>query len=132
MASLAEPTRTRFRLRMDPIQGVAVALAAGLVAAALLAPLLAPYDPLAQSLLARLRPPVGFARFSAGHLAGTDELGRDVLSRALYGLRLTLGLAFAGAVIGLLIWLFISSFAIIFGAEINAAIEHQTAAISLT
>ena len=103
MASLAEPTRTRFRLRMDPIQGVAVALAAGLVAAALLAPLLAPYDPLAQSLLARLRPPVGFARFSAGHLAGTDELGRDVLSRALYGLRLTLGLAFAGAVIGLLI-----------------------------
>ena len=103
MASLAEPTRTRFRLRMDPIQGVAVALAVALVAAALLAPLLAPYDPLAQSLLARLRPPVGFARFSAGHLAGTDELGRDVLSRALYGLRLTLGLAFAGAVIGLLI-----------------------------
>ncbi len=70
---------------------------------AALAPLIAPFDPNAQSLISRLRPPVGFDRFQPGHWLGTDELGRDVLSRCLHGLRLTLGLALLGATIGLLI-----------------------------
>ncbi|MFD2857899.1 ABC transporter permease [Seohaeicola zhoushanensis] len=95
--------RRRKPRRADPIQKVAIGIAALLAASALLAPLIAPHDPLAQSLLSRLRPPIGFERFAAGHFAGTDELGRDVLSRSLHGLRLTLALAFAGAVIGLLI-----------------------------
>lgn len=85
------------------IQKVAILLAVLLAVAAIFAPLLTPFDPLEQSLLARLRPPLGFERYAPGHLLGTDELGRDVLSRALYGLRLTLALAFAGAVIGLLL-----------------------------
>jgi peptide/nickel transport system permease protein len=50
-----------------------------------------------------LRPPVGFDRYKDGFFLGTDELGRDVLSRTMYGLRLTLGLAVVGACIGLLI-----------------------------
>ena len=74
-----------------------------LVLAALFAPLLAPHDPNAQSLIARLRPPLGFDRFRPGFLLGTDELGRDILSRCLYGLQLTLTLAFLGACIGLLL-----------------------------
>ena len=85
------------------IQKAALVLAVLLAAAALLAPLIAPFDPLGQSLIARLRPPLGFERYSAGHLLGTDELGRDVLSRALYGLRLTMSLALVGALIGLLV-----------------------------
>lgn len=85
------------------IQKVAILLAVLLAVAAIFAPLLTPFDPLEQSLLARLRPPLGFERYAPGHLLGTDELGRDVLSRALYGLRLTLALAFASAVIGLLL-----------------------------
>jgi peptide/nickel transport system permease protein len=60
-------------------------------------------DPLHQSLISRLRPPLGFDRYRDGFLLGTDELGRDVLSRSLYGLQLSLGLALAGASIGLLI-----------------------------
>ncbi|GGF00275.1 ABC transporter permease [Stappia taiwanensis] len=87
----------------DIIQTIALVCAVLLAGGALLAPWLTPFDPLDQSLLARLRPPIGFDRYSAGHLAGTDELGRDVLSRSLHGLRLTLALAFAGAVIGLLL-----------------------------
>lgn len=74
-----------------------------LVLVAVFAPLIAPYDPVAQSLLSRLRPPIGFERAVSGHLLGTDELGRDMLSRSLYGLQLTLGLAVLGATIGLFI-----------------------------
>jgi peptide/nickel transport system permease protein len=56
---------------------------------ALLAPWLAPEDPAAQDLAHRLQPP------SAQHLLGTDELGRDILSRLLFGARLTLAVAAA-------------------------------------
>src|SRR5512146_3242168 len=51
---------------------------------ALLAPRVAPYDPLAQNLGAILAPP------SAAHPLGTDDLGRDVLSRLVFGARLSL------------------------------------------
>lgn len=105
MASITDTTApaTVHTARTDLIQKIAIATALVLFAGALLAPLIAPHDPLAQSLLSRLRPPLGFAGGAHGHYAGTDELGRDVLSRALHGLRLTLALAVAGAVIGLAI-----------------------------
>jgi peptide/nickel transport system permease protein len=74
-----------------------------LVLLALAAPLLAPADPNAQSLLARLKPPVGFEGARLQNMLGTDELGRDILSRCLHGLRLTLGVALLGGVIGLLL-----------------------------
>ena len=83
------------------IQRIALLVAVLLVIAAIFAPLIAPHEPTAQSLIARLRPPVGFDRFKAGYLLGTDELGRDVLSRCIYGLQLTLTLAMLGACIGL-------------------------------
>lgn len=85
------------------VQRIAALLALALLLAAILAPLIAPFDPLKQSLISRLRPPLGFERYKDGFLLGTDALGRDVLSRTLYGLRLTLGLALLGALIGLLI-----------------------------
>lgn len=90
-------------LEANWIQRIAALLAITLLLAALLAPLIAPFDPLKQSLISRLRPPLGFDRYKDGFLLGTDELGRDVLSRTLFGLRLTLGLALLGAVIGLAI-----------------------------
>ena len=87
----------------NSIQKAAMLLALLLAVLALFAPLIAPFDPSDQSLIARLRPPLGFDRYREGHLFGTDELGRDVLSRSLYGLRLTLALALLGATIGMLI-----------------------------
>ena len=71
--------------------GLVVILLLVLVAAA--APLLAPYDPYAQNLAGRLQPP------SAGHWFGTDELGRDILSRLVYGARITIWIASLAAVI---------------------------------
>jgi peptide/nickel transport system permease protein len=83
-------------------------LAAGVVgllllAAALLAPVIAPFDPTQQKLLARLRPPIVFDRANPLYWLGTDQLGRDILSRCLHGLRLSLALALFGSILGLLI-----------------------------
>jgi len=68
----------------NPLNLVALALIAVLAACALLAPVLAPYDPLAQDLAVRLKPP------SPEHWLGTDSLGRDIASRILYGARISL------------------------------------------
>jgi peptide/nickel transport system permease protein len=61
-----------------------LAVMVGLLLAAVFAPLLAPYPPDAQSLFDRLEPP------SRSHPFGTDQLGRDVLSRVIYGARVSL------------------------------------------
>ena len=61
-----------------------------LVLMAIFAPLLAPYDPAAQSLIDRLKPPVWQDGGSWEHLLGTDHLGRDMLSRIIHGSRISL------------------------------------------
>jgi peptide/nickel transport system permease protein len=68
----------------NPLNIVALALIALFAACAVLAPVLAPYDPLLQDLGSRLRPP------SSEHWLGTDSLGRDIASRILYGARISL------------------------------------------
>lgn len=69
---------------------IGVTLIAALVLMALAAPLLAPYDPGAQDLRARLIPPAWYAKGTWNHVLGTDHLGRDVLSRTIYGSRVSL------------------------------------------
>jgi peptide/nickel transport system permease protein len=101
---------------------VAMILGVALASAAILAHLLTPFEPNAQSLIARLRPPVGFERAVPGHILGTDELGRDVLTRSLHGLRLTTGLALIGATIGLFIGGTIGLVAGMAGGRMEAAL----------
>jgi peptide/nickel transport system permease protein len=69
---------------------IGVVLITALVFMALAAPLLAPHDPAAQNLWARLMPPAWKAKGSWSHVLGTDHLGRDVLSRVIYGSRVSL------------------------------------------
>jgi len=88
-STLALPVRglrlvARAPILANPLNLVALALIAVLAACALLAPFLAPYDPLAQDLAVRLKPP------SPEHWLGTDSLGRDIASRILYGARISL------------------------------------------
>jgi peptide/nickel transport system permease protein len=71
-------------LRHSVLARVGLALACLLIVSALLAPWVAPADPTVQNLVARLQAP------SASHWMGTDELGRDILSRVLYGARISL------------------------------------------
>src|SRR6202165_4589344 len=63
-----------------------------LVVAAILAPQVSPYDPLQTSLTQRLQPPA-FAGGTGAHLLGTDKLGRDVLSRIIFGGRVALSVS---------------------------------------
>jgi peptide/nickel transport system permease protein len=67
-----------------------MAMIAALLFMALAAPLIAPHRPTAQDLRARLKPPVWDENGSWNHLLGTDNLGRDVLSRVIYGSRVSL------------------------------------------
>jgi peptide/nickel transport system permease protein len=76
-------------LRTNTLAVTGLAIAVFLVLATLAAPLLATFDPGAQDLANRLSPP------TAAHWFGTDELGRDVYSRILYGGRVTLGMVIA-------------------------------------
>ena len=69
---------------------LAAALLLLLAVVAIVLPWLAPYDPAAIKLSARLRPPVWEARGTVANLLGTDNLGRDVLSRILHGARLSI------------------------------------------
>jgi len=71
-------------LRHSVLARIGFAIAAVLVLAAVFAPWISPADPAAQNLAARLEGP------SAAHWMGTDELGRDILSRVLYGARISL------------------------------------------
>jgi peptide/nickel transport system permease protein len=71
-------------LARNPLPMVGLAIVVGLLLVAALAPWLATYSPTAQILSDRLQPP------SARHWLGTDELGRDIYSRIVYGARLTL------------------------------------------
>src|SRR5437667_5956533 len=71
-----------------------------LVATALAAPLIAPHDPVRQSLRARLAAPTLTGADGKAHLLGTDHLGRDVLSRTIHGARVSLLVGFAAVVVG--------------------------------
>ena len=69
---------------------IGMALIAGLVFMAVAAPLLAPHDPTVQNLRTRLKPPAWIEKGTWDHILGTDHLGRDVLSRVIYGSRVSL------------------------------------------
>ena len=87
----------RYRLwcdfRANPLAMAGLIIALLLIVASLAAPLLATYDPSTQELTNRLSVP------TAAHWLGTDELGRDVYSRLLYGGRVTLGMVLAVVVL---------------------------------
>jgi ABC-type dipeptide/oligopeptide/nickel transport system permease subunit len=74
-----------------------------IVASAVLAPWIAPHDPLAVNIRTRLRPPVWMEGGSTQHLLGTDQVGRDLLSRVIYGGRVSLVVGVAAVMISTII-----------------------------
>ena len=95
----AAPLRRRLSFRA--VFGLTVLLCMG--GAAVLAPQIAPWDPARQMLMKRLRPPMWEARGLREHPLGTDHLGRDILSRILYGGRISLGVGLSAVSISCLI-----------------------------
>jgi len=89
VAQAQAPTRTRRRPRLEVPDVAGLAIILIVVVAAIGAPWLAPYSPLDQDLLGRLKPPLWVSETGDMHILGTDELGRDILSRLIYGSRVT-------------------------------------------
>jgi peptide/nickel transport system permease protein len=84
---IRQPSRLRRSIQQQPLAALGIVLLAGFVVCAVFAPLLAPQDPAQLDLGGRLLAP-GHA-----HWFGTDELGRDILSRTIYGARISLEVA---------------------------------------
>src|SRR6266508_5709070 len=100
--------RVREVFRRYPVIPVAF-LIVFLIIPALFASQVAPHDPLEQSLTKRLTPPVWMEGGSWNNILGTDKQGRDVLSRAIHGARISLGVSlsaiFLGGSVGVLLGL---------------------------
>ena len=96
-AEPATPSRAR-RTRGLAAGGAAFVLL--LIVVALAAPLIAPADPIRQSLRGRLSAPTLSGADGKAHVLGTDHLGRDVFSRVVYGARVSLLVGFAAVIVG--------------------------------
>lgn len=106
--------RWRARFGRRPMLVAGLALLGGFVVLALFAPWIAPYDPIFQDTAARLLPP------SAAHPFGTDNFGRDVLSRVIWGARIDLKIAVIGVVFPFLIGTTVGTVAGFFGGWVDA------------
>ena len=95
----AEPAPSRAR-RTRALAVSGAAFVALLIVAALAAPLIAPADPIRQSLRGRLSAPTLEGADGRAHLLGSDHLGRDVFSRVIYGARVSLLVGFAAVIVG--------------------------------
>ena len=111
------------RKRVFGHQGLKIGIVALVVImlVAVLAPLLAPHDPYAQNLIARMRSPV-FLGGSWEHPLGTDHLGRDYLSRLIYGARVSLMIGIVAALISGVIGTAMGVAAGYFGGKVDAAV----------
>ncbi|RMX04154.1 ABC transporter permease [Corticibacter populi] len=105
------------RLVRNPVAMVAAAIIVLLVAMAIFAPWISPADPFATSMLKRLKP-IG----TEGHLLGTDELGRDLLSRLMLGARLSLFMGIAPVIMAFVIGSAIGILAGYAGGFVNTAL----------
>ncbi|WP_336111903.1 dipeptide/oligopeptide/nickel ABC transporter permease/ATP-binding protein [Streptomyces sp. PTD9-10] len=98
--------RLRGRRRLPPLSKVAVCFLALVVLVAVLAPVLAPHDPLDQQ-----DPVDGTGHPSAAHWMGQDSLGRDILSRLMYGARWSLAIGLGATALALVVGAVVGAFA---------------------
>lgn len=105
---------TRLRQNKMALAGLGLILFLGMIA--LGARWIAPYDPVAQDIIHRLEGP------SSAHLFGTDDLGRDVFSRMVYGTRISLSVGFAAVSIALLIGTILGLSAGYWGGWVDASL----------
>ena len=105
-----------YRVRHSPLTLIGGVLCLLVLVLIVAAPLIAPYDPDAIALTARLLPPTG------AHWFGTDEVGRDIFSRVIYGARASCGSGFAIVALSTLIGVLVGCFSGIVGGRTDTAI----------
>lgn len=114
--------QTGTRGELSRLPWIPFAIIAALVVVAVFAPLIAPQSPTEQSLPDKLRPPVWEDGGSRTHLLGTDALGRDMLSRLVYGARVSLTAAACALLAGGGVGLAVGVLAGYAGGRVDAAL----------
>jgi len=99
----AEPSRAWRKLFRNPVTLVGVAILALVVGAAVAAPWVAPHDPAKQTLIRRFTPPMWLPGGNPAYPLGTDQVGRDILSRIIHGARISLLVGISAVVVSLLV-----------------------------
>ena len=113
----------RYRAMRHPSLAIGAGLCGALLICAVFAPWIAPHEPLAADAAQRLLPPI-WGGGSATHPFGTDAFGRDVLSRVLHGLRISLGIGLAVATLSMLIGTTLGLIGGYFGGRVDAAVMY--------
>lgn len=109
------------RFRRNPLAMLGLAITLALILMSALAPVLAPYDPIVQALSDRLQPPL-----TPGHWLGTDDFGRDIWSRILFGSRITLYIVLLVVLTAPVVGLVIGAVAGYFGGWVDAVLMRIT------
>jgi len=104
-APLPESDRSRAwrKLVRNPAAIAGVLILLVVIGAAVAAPYVAPHDPMRQSLLRRFTPPVWVSGGNPAYLLGTDQVGRDILSRIIYGARISLVVGVSAVAVSLVV-----------------------------
>jgi peptide/nickel transport system permease protein len=105
-------------VRRRPLGAIGAVIIVIMIAAALSAGLIAPYDPLANDYAAMISPP------SAAHWLGTDAFGRDVLTRILYGSRTALMVGFGASLLGATLGSLIGVASAYFGGRVDLFVQR--------
>ncbi len=111
------------RMLATPALVIGLSLIGIVAIMAFAAPLLSPYDPYDQDLTRRLVPPVWYAKGSWNHILGTDNLGRDYLSRVIYGARISLLIGVAVMIISGIIGTTLGLVAGYFGGRVDMVVN---------
>ncbi|OYU40838.1 MAG: D-ala-D-ala transporter subunit [Pseudorhodobacter sp. PARRP1] len=109
------------RLRRNALAMIGLTISLALIFIAIFAPILAPHDPITQELSRRLLPPG-----TPGNVLGTDDFGRDILSRILYGSRITLYIVMLVILTAPVVGLIIGTVAGYFGGWVDTVLMRIT------
>lgn len=127
-----EPSRRRrfarrvWQLRMGVLGGVILLV---LVLSAAFAPWVATHDPYEQDIITRLKPPAFVAGGDTEFLLGTDQLGRDMFSRIVYGARISLTVGISAVAVAASIGVLLGLVAGYFGGKVDAVVDFAVNAM---
>ncbi|WP_342430957.1 ABC transporter permease [Neobacillus sp. FSL H8-0543] len=105
-------------IKTQPIGAISIGFILLVILISLFAPIIAPYDPISQNRQAILAAP------SANHIFGTDDLGRDVFSRIIFGSRISLLVGFASVLFSMIFGIFFGVVSGYFGGVIDMIIQR--------
>ncbi|HIQ16154.1 MAG TPA: ABC transporter permease, partial [Leucothrix sp.] len=120
-AKLSSWYRSWLAFRSNPMAMFGLTILIILLLIAIFAPIISPHDPLAQNLAERLKAPG-----EGGYILGSDSLGRDILSRLIYGSQITLYIVFLVALLAPIVGLFVGTAAGYLGGWVDSVLMRLT------